>query len=1055
MNATAHSVGGDLLEQAYRDLDLDHGRLLETSVQPVGDADAWESVGDWLMLAHRMDAERVFFVGDDPVILFSRLPAGARNAEILAAYRRAWSLARPQCLFLATQDELHVYALNAPPKRPGDDAEVMEPLVTIQRSADVAERLVLYHRESIESGILFGEGPYARQGDGRADAQLLHDVRAANEALVDAGLPPTVSHALIERVILVRYLEDRQIIGREYFEGIAAGNSAWLSALDSDDGVPQFGAQSTFASCLANRHLAYAVFEHLERDFNGDLFLVDADERDRVAQRHCDLIRDLLTGAGLDPQQPLFLWAYDFSVVPTSLISSMYEQFHRAVSTDDVGTYYTPPELVEFVLGRVLTPDVLDQRPKICDPACGSGIFLVEAFRRIARHARVAKGRDLRPDELRELLFDQIAGVDVNEAAIRLAAFSLHLAYLNYLDPNEIVSAGQLPRLIHRPDVAGSAPVLVAADAFSPTRDEQHDGDTPRLPWADDSFDVVVGNPPWSEPKSSDVRMGDEWARKRGFAVGDRNPSQQFLWRALTLLKPGGVAAMLVAATAFHNSRSTSRRFRSQWLRAAEMCEIVDFTSARALFFDSAVAPFMLIVFRPQSPERSTRYLAYSTVRPSRPLKATKAVAHAQLERRWVHQEALANRDYLWKTCAWGNHHHESFMSRLDMEQTLEEFLPLDPGPGWGYQRGEEEPSRLLRELPSVKRFDSWGPFRYSTFEPQPDGVKRQPDESRYEGQRIVIAQGIRSGFGPAARLETVPFSFRHTIYCLPLESVPPWQAKTVLGTLLSALGRYRLFMKSGKWGVWRDKLLAHDILDLPIRMPTQAASVTRRIERAIDRLRHLDHAEAKIAAGYEGPTESRRLNELLLDIDEAVFDLFETSPAERDLVRDFIDYTLPLVGRRNGWLNQPRMIAGEQRRGTANDLAVTSRSAHLDRYLSAFLQVWNPELAPNGEFSWFISAAPRAQMTAVVFETRERDVPIVDAPEADEQSWQSALERLGHALELPVTASIRAIGTLRSVSDRHIVIVKRNDARLWTASAAREDAEATILQAINLQSAS
>jgi ATP-dependent RNA circularization protein (DNA/RNA ligase family) len=92
--------------------------------------------------------------------------------------------------------------------------------------------------------------------------------------------------------------------------------------------------------------------------------------------------------------------------------------------------------------------------------------------------------------------------------------------------------------------------------------------------------------------------------------------------------------------------------------------------------------------------------------------------------------------------------------------------------------------------------------------------------------------------------------------------------------------------------------------------------------------------------------------------------------------------------------------------------------------------------------------------MVAVVFETREYNAEFSIGKENDDENWRSAMERLGHALMRPVTTSIRAAGTLRSVGDRSIVIAKRNEARLWTASAAREDAEATILQAINLQSA-
>ena len=166
------------------------------------------------------------------------------------------------------------------------------------------------------------------------------------------------------------------------------------------------------------------------------------------------------------------------------------------------------------------------------------------------------------------------------------------------------------------------------------------------------------------------------------------------------------------------------------------------------------------------------------------------------------------------------------------------------------------------------------------------------------------------------------------------------------------------------------------------------------------------------------------------------------------------MNHTLPLVGRPTYLVqrNRPSRSASAAE-VPRNDLASSPPASQLDKYLSVFLQRWNRELAPRGEFSWFAVESPRAPMIAVVFETQESDARAMGVSETEDESWRSAVERLDRALTRPVTTSIRAAGTLRSVSDRSIVIAKRNEARLWTASAAREDAEATILQAINLQS--
>ena len=71
----------------------------------------------------------------------------------------------------------------------------------------------------------------------------------------------------------------------------------------------------------------------------------------------------------------------------------------------------------------------------------GSGIFLVEAFRRIVRHRVYQNQRQrLSWQELREILKNQIAGIEINSEAIRITAFSLYLALLNYQEPRNILS---------------------------------------------------------------------------------------------------------------------------------------------------------------------------------------------------------------------------------------------------------------------------------------------------------------------------------------------------------------------------------------------------------------------------------------------------------------------------------------------------------------------------------------------------------------------------------------------------------------------------------------
>jgi hypothetical protein len=116
------------------------------------------------------------------------------------------------------------------------------------------------------------------------------------------------------------------------------------------------------------------------------------------------------------------------------------------------GSYYTPTSLINVLLDSALDP-VLDEAAakgeeaildlKVCDPACGSGHFLVAAAHRIAKRlASVRTGEEEpAPEEVRRALRDVVSrclyGVDLNPMAVELCKVSL---WLEALDPGRPLS---------------------------------------------------------------------------------------------------------------------------------------------------------------------------------------------------------------------------------------------------------------------------------------------------------------------------------------------------------------------------------------------------------------------------------------------------------------------------------------------------------------------------------------------------------------------------------------------------------------------------------------
>jgi hypothetical protein len=149
------------------------------------------------------------------------------------------------------------------------------------------------------------------------------------------------------------------------------------------------------------------------------------------------------------------------------------------------GSYYTPESLIQALLDSALDP-VLDQAARsadpaaailalrVCDPACGSGHFLISAAHRIAQRLAAARSPEEEPSlevqrhALRDVIGHCVYGVDLNPMAVELCKVSL---WMEALEPGRPLSF-----LDHRIQVGnsllGTTPALLRGgipdEAFTP-----------------------------------------------------------------------------------------------------------------------------------------------------------------------------------------------------------------------------------------------------------------------------------------------------------------------------------------------------------------------------------------------------------------------------------------------------------------------------------------------------------------------------------------------------------------------------------------------------------
>jgi hypothetical protein len=1074
----------DLLNAAYRKLEFDQGALLPAgrTPQPSELAD-WVDRGDWQQLAAQVGADSIFFVDRDPVVVFAKTEDSGADA-LRALYERIWCMSRPQLLFLATPGQLSAFDLTKPPPRPDEDISDRDRLIAIASSmAEVQSKLGAYHRERIETGAVFGDERF-RDSLNRADRALIRDLKTVRQQLaaVPAGRrSPSLTHlhSLIGRAIFIRYLEDRNVLVPAYFEKVAARRKEWTTLLSQPPATPALEPRFSdllFLRVLQNKDFTYALFEQLARDFNGDTFPIDDEERDRIQQAHLETLRGFLTGSTSD-QEELFFFAYRFDVIPIELISTIYEEFYNERTGKDrnQGSHYTPPALVEFVLAHTLTPEVLAKKPRVIDPACGSGIFLVESFRRMVRHVCAEQnGRRVSRPQLRKILRDQIAGIDINEEAVRVAAFSLYLAFLHYQEPREINDERRLPYLKWVPEdqrrerkrampEAQFFDVLLHANSFE-VMDGKHPDEVGRR-FGPGSASVVVGNPPWGNPKKADTEGQRALAAikawcdpKKGRPLGDQELSQAFIHLTEALLEDGGRAGLLVSSGVLFKHHKKSRDFRRVWLQSAKLEHVVNFAHVRHVFFSGVqreakgIAPFVSVVFEKTEIVPPDSRFQYWSAKRTAVVENTRSVVLNRGDMHWLSQRDCLEHEKLWKIYWWGGHRDEALVRSIGRFPALSE-LPkhldrVEVLTGQGFKEANKaHPAEWLenyRELPS-QEFRSYGPISTKRLVPVPANVERRGVEDVYSGRRLLVARGIRAEGQITARFETKKYCFRNSIHGVRFKRLERWQEAIITAVFWSSLARYYYFITSGSWGLWHDEIHLENVKEMPV--PFRADDGLRgRIVRVVEELQELDLNPQGLALG--GAAAHQRLPALERELDDAVFDLYQLNAAERDLVLEMCTIGLDLFYR-NQKSEAVREVARPNRStGTLAD--VSSAKVGLSAYLRVFLESWKRELGAEGELVWQVLSPPSgAPLMAVSFAVHDKRAPTPNG--SDGNAWRSTLAKLDQSSHVPAGSSRIFIDTFfRHVGDHEILFIKRNEQRFWTRTAAREDAESTLTYLMN-----
>jgi hypothetical protein len=775
--------------------------------------------------------------------------------------------------------------------------------------------------------------------------------------------------------ILVKYLEEREdekgdtVFPDGFFRNFSGGDDNFIGVLRKK------------GACLE-------LFDYLgsEERFNGEIFKWQ-DKKEREILKTADLNDFAYFFEGrLDERQYTFWRLYSFNDLPIELISNIYEEF---LESKEKGVVYTPPYLVNFLIDEQMPfSDFRKTDFKVIDPACGSGVFLVAAFRRMIHWWR-RRNNWKKPDaenleELKKILKNNIFGVDKHEEAVRLTFFSLSLVLLDELSPKVIWENLKFDDLLESN--------LISKDFFELINDD----------FFQSEFDLVMGNPPFVSELTPAAERIEKLKINERPKLPDNQIALLFLEQSINLCKEGtSLCLIMPSGPLLYNNNSAE--FRQYFLSTYHVPQIIDFTFLSSILFESSNVASAVVFAKKQDPTKKD--LLHVTVRRTKPAKEKLFFELDYYDfHRISYHDALGSR-LIWKSNLLGGGRLKHLMKRFVSIRSLGDYLKAKEEYGWEFAEGlivgnranidklidlkanigklsQEERKKLEKLEKTYKKADY---LTGKNILPTEAFTEKGIDEGRiyilkekyfyrsanknkkiFKGPHLLIKEGVAK--------ESIPITFKND----------------------------DLSFKDKIIGIHAPEDQIDDLLDLE-----------RRIKNNRTYLFYV--------AGFSGQYMIGRATAILkMDIESLPFPEdekeLELTEIEQILVDDVLDYMLDF--RRKG-------------ENSVNEKHVS------DQQLKQFSEIYCKVL--NSVYKEFKPYKPLKTETFICFPFYYRDKPQIMTGSLDE--LEAALHEL---IQNNTNKNLRIVRMLRMYENNTIYLIKPKQTRYWLRSVAIRDADET-----------
>ncbi|WP_375562921.1 class I SAM-dependent DNA methyltransferase [Bernardetia sp. OM2101] len=517
------------------------------------------------------------------------------SKEHQVLHSKIWSANEIEIYLLIEQNQIHIFNARSPANNKGNEVDLsslelasqsIDKLNKEQFSAHIFAKGLFWEQEGATWNLDEKQTPFYQflkhLEDTRTELQNFHS-NSENRLALDR---------LLLLSILIMFLEEKK----------DKNNQFALKKI-----YEEFEVESYQEILTKDRNGKFCIrfLKKLASTYNGKIFdILDSNEIDFIENTDLTLIANFVEGR-VSPENGQFsIWRmYSFDFLPVETISAIYENFLQSEITEqskekDKGVVYTPPFLVNFMIDEAmpLNLDWLENEKsyikngkidyKILDPSCGSGVFLVAAYKRLLEwwlinNFEESQNKNYKSEKFAEvfkqILEDNIYGVDINKTAIQITIFSLTIAFLDKIDPKLLWDEFHFKNLKEEN--------ITEKNFFEWTTN------------TDKKFDLIIGNPPFNHDKSKHEQF-------KNYISKEINPYKEqltdfdylsqvpdnfafyFLEFSRYLLNIDSKLCLIIPTTLLlYSPQGTSQKYRKALLEKTNVEKIFDFTHLRRILF--------------------------------------------------------------------------------------------------------------------------------------------------------------------------------------------------------------------------------------------------------------------------------------------------------------------------------------------------------------------------------------------------------------------------------------------------------------------------------------